>query len=210
MTWIKTIKPENADGDLGEVYRLIASARKGIADIHRAQSLNPRALVAHLELYKAIVFARSPLSRIMRERIGVVVSAVNKCVYCVSHHAEALRILKDDEAVIQEIRRGLIPDQLPDHERLLLHWASETAAMPSSASREQIEQFKQSGLDDRSILDAALTVAYFSFVNRLVLLLGIELEDGFEKTCGDADSHSKTLSPDKRKHSSGKFAKEPS
>lgn len=35
-----------------------------------------------------------------------------------------------------------------------------------------------------AVLDAALTVAYFSFVNRLVLLLGVELESDYEKTCG--------------------------
>lgn len=36
---------------------------------------------------------------------------------------------------------------------------------------------------ERVLLDAALTVAYFSFVNRLVLRLGVELEPGFEVTC---------------------------
>jgi alkylhydroperoxidase family enzyme len=35
---------------------------------------------------------------------------------------------------------------------------------------------KDSGLDDRSILDAALVIAYFNFVNRLVLGLGVETE----------------------------------
>jgi alkylhydroperoxidase family enzyme len=40
------------------------------------------------------------------------------------------------------------------------------------------------GFDDRAILDAALTVAYFSFVNRLVLLLGVEVEKDYASTCG--------------------------
>jgi len=28
-----------------------------------------------------------------------------------------------------------------------------------------------------------LTVSYFCFVNRLVLLLGVDVEEGFEQTC---------------------------
>ena len=38
-------------------------------------------------------------------------------------------------------------------------------------------------LSDRAILDAVLTVAYFSFANRLVMGLGLALEPGFEETC---------------------------
>ncbi len=36
---------------------------------------------------------------------------------------------------------------------------------------------KETGLDDRAILDATLVVAYFNFVNRMVLSLGVQLEE---------------------------------
>jgi len=48
MAWIQTIEPEQAEGKLSDIYAKIASARSGVASIHRAQSLNPRAMVAHL------------------------------------------------------------------------------------------------------------------------------------------------------------------
>ena len=75
MAFIRTISPESAGGELREIYRAIGDTRGGIAEIHRAQSLNPRALATHLELYKAIAFQRSTLSRAQRERIAVAVSA---------------------------------------------------------------------------------------------------------------------------------------
>ena len=59
MSWIATVRPDDADGELRAAYDSIVSARGGIAEVHRVQSLNPRALLAHLELYKAIVFQRS-------------------------------------------------------------------------------------------------------------------------------------------------------
>ncbi len=183
MSWIRTVPPEEAEGDLKEIYRLIASARGGIADIHQVQSLNPRALGAHLELYKAVVFQRSTLDRTQRERIAVVVSAANGCRYCVAHHGEVLRRLGEPAPVLEALGRGEIPDSLGPADLALLSWAREGATDPAACSEPSVLKLRALGFDDRAILDAALTVAYFSFVNRLALLLGVSLEGDYTKTC---------------------------
>lgn len=185
MTWIATVPPEAADGALKRVYDAIASARGGVANIHRAQSLNVAAMKAHLELYKAILFQRSSLSRIDRERIAVVVSNANKCAYCIAHHAEALRSLRDDPTVIETLARGDVPDALSPGARRLLAWARLGAIDPSATTESDLHELRAVGFDDRAITDAARTVAYFSFVNRLVLLLGVDLESDFATTCRD-------------------------
>lgn len=191
MSWIKTIEPEQAEGELLEIYKAIGSARGGIADVHRVQSLNPRALRAHLELYKAVVFARSSLSRIARERIAVVVSAANRCAYCVAHHGEALRQLRDDLAVVDALVKGDVPDHLPAADRALLRWVQQAAREPKDCTEAAVAELRAFGFDDRAVLDAALTVAYFSFVNRLVLLLGVDVESDYQKTCkGEPESSS--------------------
>lgn len=81
MARVKMIAPELADGELAEIYARISTARGQIANILRVQSLNPPALGAHLELYRAIMFGPSPLSRAERESIAVAVSATNGCAY---------------------------------------------------------------------------------------------------------------------------------
>ncbi|MGH9748719.1 MAG: peroxidase-related enzyme [Candidatus Polarisedimenticolia bacterium] len=188
MTWIATVSPGDALGELRDTYRVIASARGGVADVHAAQSLNPRALRAHLALYRAVMFQRSSLSRAARERIGVLVSAVHGCAYCVRHHQAALAALGDDPVVGEvlgrgEIPAGLGPDALDPGGESLLRWARQGAAAPAGATQAMIEDLRARGFDDRAILDAALAVAYFSFVNRLVLMLGVNLEPDFETTC---------------------------
>lgn len=45
-----------------------------------------------------------------------------------------------------------------------------------NGDRRAQEELKEAGLDDRAILDAALVVGYFNFVNRIVLSLGVYLE----------------------------------
>jgi uncharacterized peroxidase-related enzyme len=187
MTWIRTIAPSDAQGELDEICRAIASSRGGVAEIHQAQSLNPRALRAHLELYRAVVFQRSTLERLARERIAVVVSLANRCSYCVAHHAEALRQLGDDSSRVDALARGEGPVGLNDADAALLQWAGLAARDPTACGEAGIETLKAHGFDDRAILDATLTVAYFSYVNRIVLLLGVRLEDDYARTCrGDA------------------------
>ncbi|MGE3885498.1 MAG: carboxymuconolactone decarboxylase family protein [Vicinamibacterales bacterium] len=166
MAWIETIAPARAQGDLAEMYRRIAGARGGVADIHQVQSLNPRVLAAHFEHYKAIMFQPSPLSRAQREALAVAVSRANGCEYCVGHHATALAQLP--------------PDPLDPR---LEAWAARVARTPEQCSAADLEELRAIGLSDRAILDAILTVAYFSFANRLVLATGLALEAGYEATC---------------------------
>lgn len=167
MFWVETVAPADAAGELAAMYARIADARGGVAAVHQAQSLNPRALAAHFDLYKAILFQASSLSRAHREAIGVVVSRANACEYCVAHHQAAL---------------DRLPPGPPLHPRIA-DWAERLARQPESASPSAVQALRNAGLDDRAILDAVLTVSYFSFVNRVVLALGVPLETGYETTC---------------------------
>jgi len=181
--WIQGIAPAAAEGELAQIYHAIASSRGAIADVHQAQSLNVRALRAHLDLYRAVVFQRSTLDRVARQRIAVVVSGANRCAYCVAHHAAALRQLGDDPAVVESLARTEIPGDLGEAEVTLLRWAVRAARDPASCGEAHVSALRGCGFDDRAILDATLTVAYFSFVNRIVLLLGVHLERDYERTC---------------------------
>lgn len=56
---------------------------------------------------------------------------------------------------------------------LLCRFARELTLRPDSFQEEaMIEDLKNAGLTDNAILDATLVVAYFNFVNRIVLALG--------------------------------------
>jgi len=81
MAFIQQIPPTESSGELRKTYEEIGSARGGVGNILQIQSLNPPSLKAHFDLYKTLMFGRSDLSRIRREMIGVVVSALNNCHY---------------------------------------------------------------------------------------------------------------------------------
>lgn len=165
--WITSIPPADATGQLKELYARIAGARGGVAQIHQAHALNPAVLAAHFELYKAIMFLPSPLSRADREALGVAVSRANSCQYCVAHHSAALRQLRVGPTLPPEV----------------FEWAARLARTPEATTEGDVAMLRRAGLSDRAILDAVFTVAYFSFANRIVTGLGLELEPGFEASC---------------------------
>jgi len=82
IAWIETIPEAEARGELKRAYRRAGDPKSGQVDhIMRIHSLNPTSLVDHLHLYKTLMYAESPLTRVQREMIGVVVSAINRCEY---------------------------------------------------------------------------------------------------------------------------------
>lgn len=82
VAWIETVEENVAAGDVAEAYRQCGDRRTGNVDhIMKIHSLHPRSMLDHQQLYKTLMYGKSPLSRAQREMIGTVVSAINHCVY---------------------------------------------------------------------------------------------------------------------------------
>ncbi len=81
MAWITTVSPEEACGDLKREYEAAQGRAGYIAHILRVQSLSPATLRASMELYQAVMFRASGLTRAEREMLATVVSGVNGCFY---------------------------------------------------------------------------------------------------------------------------------
>jgi alkylhydroperoxidase family enzyme len=80
--WIETIPEAEAADELASAYHECGDSRTGNVDhIMKVHSLHPQSMLDHQQLYKTLVYGKSPLKRPQREMIGVVVSAINKCHY---------------------------------------------------------------------------------------------------------------------------------
>lgn len=90
MAFIKVVGQDKAKGELAAAYERVAGKRGKVSNVLAVQSLDPKALAAHLSLYQAVMFSGEGLSRREREAVAVVVSAANGCPYCVAHHRAAL------------------------------------------------------------------------------------------------------------------------
>ena len=177
MPRIKVIEHDEATGKLKEVYDDLTKSRGKLADVHKIQSLRPKSIVAHMDLYMEIMYKRSELSRAERELIGTVVSITNGCRYCTKHHAEALNFYWKDDIRIEKLISGDITDILSPKEIALSRFSEHLTKHPEEHdSKDFTVQLRDLELSDAAILDVVLVTAYFNFVNRIVLSLGVELE----------------------------------
>jgi uncharacterized peroxidase-related enzyme len=78
---IRLIDPDDATGPLKEEYEAAVERAGKVYNIVRSMSLNPAVLRQSMELYKAIMFGPSGLTRQERELLATVVSATNECYY---------------------------------------------------------------------------------------------------------------------------------
>jgi len=174
MSWIEEIDVDDAGLELAKVYASLLEKRGKIANVFRVQSLNPASLQDHLDLYVTLMFGESGLSRLEREAVAVVVSANNECAYCVNHHAAALSNYVDDQETLDMLCAADGLETLEPRLSNIVRHAEKLTSAPSAMTEIDLGELRAVGLSDRDILDLTQIVAYFGFVNRLVLGLGVE------------------------------------
>ncbi|MFZ6010785.1 MAG: peroxidase-related enzyme [Bacteroidota bacterium] len=175
MPYIQVIEHAESTGELRGIYDYLIATRGKLADVHKIQSLNPPALLSHMNLYKDVMFGQSPLKRYQREMLAVVVSQVNQCKYCMLHHREALMHYWKNEERVNYLLADSSAAQLSSEDKALCDFAKELTTGPDRVTSERIDALRSVGFEDRTILDATLVISYFNFVNRIVLALGLEL-----------------------------------
>ena len=181
MPWIEIVEPGEASGPLERLYKGVQSADGHVDNILKIHSLRPRSLRGHLELYKAALHSKpNGLSMRERELVGVCVSLLNECDYCVQHHRAGLaRTLGGDLALAEELTQASIgaveSEKLTSRERALCNYTSKLTTNPTNMMASDLEPLRAAGLDDATILDLNQVVAYFAYANRTVNGLGVEV-----------------------------------
>ncbi len=174
MPWIRTIDESSAGDELARVYERIRGERGKLSNIMRIQSLHPAAMQAHMDLYMAVMFQRAGISREERELIAVVVSAANRCAYCVSHHAAALNAYWNDQERVQKVAEDHRAVELSPRTRAMIEYAEALTRTPGEVTEGHLQAMRDQKLTDEDILAVNLVAAYFNFVNRIALGLGVK------------------------------------
>ncbi|MEE2765414.1 MAG: hypothetical protein VX600_02855 [Candidatus Neomarinimicrobiota bacterium] len=81
MAFIETIDIQNAKGIVKEEYEKGIKRSGKVFNILKIMSRSPAALRESMQMYLAIMFGDSDLSRAQREMLATVVSRVNHCHY---------------------------------------------------------------------------------------------------------------------------------
>ena len=178
MSWIKTIDYQDADKRLKGIYDRIKGPQNNIDNILLVHSLRPHSLTGHMALYKNVLHnMNNSLPRWFLESIGVYVSILNKCSYCVEHHFEGLRRLLIDDTRAIRIRNSFEEnkpgDAFHDKELTVMRYVEKLTLNPSLLEENDVHELRKSGFEDGEILEINQVVSYFCYANRTVLGLGV-------------------------------------
>jgi len=181
MTWINTIAYQDSEGALRELYDRIKGPGDNVDNIMLAHSLRPHTMQGHMTLYKYVLHhPRNALPKSYLEAIGVYVSSLNNCGYCVEHHFAGMARLLNDDSRARTIRRALESrrpeDAFKGGELAGLNYAAKLTLSADQVNRADIDGMRQSGFSDGRILEVNQVTAYFCYANRTVLGLGIDTD----------------------------------
>ncbi len=178
MTWIETVAYDDSEDELRTLYDRIKGPDNNVDNIMLAHSLRPHTMQGHMTLYKYVLHhPRNSLPKAYLEAIGVYVSSLNKCAYCVEHHfAGMVRLLNDvvrSDSIRQALQHRQPEDVFEGAELAGLQYAGKLTLTAAEVTEADIESLRKAGLDDGQILEINQVTAYFSYANRTVLGLGV-------------------------------------
>jgi uncharacterized peroxidase-related enzyme len=181
MTFIKTVAYDDATGRLKQLYDRIKGPENNVDNIMMAHSLRPHTMDGHMTLYKYVLHhSANTVPKWFLEALGVLVSHLNSCAYCVEHHFAGMRRLLGDDVRAEAIRTaietrdfGLVFDA---REQAALAYATTLTRDPATIGRTDVETLRNAGFDDGQILEINQVVAYFAYANRTVLGLGVSTD----------------------------------
>lgn len=181
MSWIATISYEAAEGRLKELYDRVKGPGNKVDNIMKAHSLRPHSMEGHMALYKYVLHhSANTVPKWFLETIGVLVSDLNRCNYCVEHHFAGLKRLIKDDARAAGMRKAIearsFAAVFTAREQAALAYAMKLTGDPSSVGRDDVDAVRDAGFDDGQILEINQVTAYFAYANRTVLGLGVTTE----------------------------------
>lgn len=178
MAWIRTVPFEEATGKLKKLYERVTGPGNNVDNIMMVHSLRPQSMEGHMALYKNVLHhTGNKVPKWFLEVLGVWVSSLNDCAYCVEHHFAGLQRLLGDEARGRAIRaaieaRELEAAPLEAAQVLAMGYARRLTEEAASVTEADIAALREAGFDDGEILEINQVTAYFAYANRTVLGLG--------------------------------------
>ena len=182
MTWINTISYEASKSKLRKLYDRVKGPDNNVDNIMLSHSLRPHSMEGHMAMYKyCLHHTGNTLPKWYLECIGVYVSSLNGCEYCVEHHFQGMRRLVADDARSDALRRTIEADAVetaPLDTRQIagMIYARKLTVEPAAMVEADVATLRAAGVEDGEILEINQVTAYFCYANRTVLGLGVNTD----------------------------------
>ena len=157
-----------------QAYFDICQEKLGLVpNVLAAYAFDIAKLDAFTAMYNDLMLAESGLSRLDREMIAVVVSAQNRCHYCMVAHGAAVRGLSGDPALGEALITNYRVADLAPKTRAMLDFALKMTTDSAAIEAPDRERLRDHGFGDRDIWDIAAVASFFNMTNRMASATGM-------------------------------------
>jgi uncharacterized peroxidase-related enzyme len=144
-----------------------------VPNVLRAYAFDIAKLDAFTALYNDLMLAPSGLTKLEREMIAVVVSAVNRCYYCLTAHGAAVRQLSGNPELGEMLVMNWRVAPLDDRTRAMLAFAEKVTTASATIGETDRAALRAFGFTDRDTWDIASVAAFFNMTNRVASATGM-------------------------------------
>jgi len=138
-----------------------------LPNVLQAYSFDEAKLRAFIAMYNDLMLEDSPLTKLEREMIAVVVSAANRCYYCLVAHGQAVREMSGDPSLGEMLAMNYRVARVSKRQRAMLDFAHRLTSNPAEVGEEARQTLRKAGWSDRAIWDIASITGFFNMTNRL-------------------------------------------
>lgn len=153
--------------DLRKYFDLCDEKIGFLPNVLAAYSFDETKLRAFIGMYNDLMLGDSALSKLEREMIAVVVSAANRCYYCLTAHGQAVREMSGDPALGELLVMNWRAAKVTKKQRAMLEFAHKLTVTPAEAGDAERRALRRAGFNDRAIWDLCAVIGFFNMTNRL-------------------------------------------
>ena len=173
--------------DIREVFAKCEDKLGFIPNVLRVYAMDAPKFRAFRAMSNDLLLGDSPLSKLEREMVAVVVSAVNRCHYCLAAHSAAVRQLSGDAELADTLTKNYRAAALPPRARALLDFARKLAETPDRIDEPDRQKLRDIGLDDLAFFHLCSVVGFFSMTNRIATATGMRPNPEYSPWFSDKD-----------------------
>lgn len=171
MPRLNTVAPEQAEGQVKEIYDDLTKKKGKVFNIFQGMGNSAAALKAYLSMNAAL--AEGELSPKDREVVYLAVSQGNGCDYCLAAHTQVSKGAGFSEDEVVSIRQGKPTDA---KHQALLKFVSRVVDTKGFVDDADIQAVQDAGYTDGQIAESIAFIGLATYSNLFNHVYGTELD----------------------------------
>lgn len=173
---VQPVLPQAVSPEVQRIFTEIEQGFGTVPNLFLTMAHYPPLLKANWEKVKAVMM-EGTLPRKVKETIALLISKDNDCVYCVKAHSAALRTLKVDSSVLNEmLHNNLDTAGFSNHELILINFARAANKSPHRISKELIDNIAKHGIRESELIEALGVMETFVSFNKFLDTLDVAID----------------------------------